>query len=74
MTDEEKNQHTSSTEEFVGSHLLKVLSYYSETLYEKEFEDMHFVLKKLLINKVDDEWAFPVTSGSCYDVCRYAMM
>lgn len=65
-----KNQCTSSTEEFVGSHLLKVLSY-SETLYEKGFEDMHFVLKKLLINKVDDEWAVPVTPGSCLDVCRY---
>lgn len=40
-------------------------------LYEKGFEDMHFVLKKLLINKVDDEWAVPVTPGSCHDICRY---
>lgn len=35
---------------------------------------MCFVLKKLLIKKVDDEWAVPVTPGGCYDVCRYAMM
>lgn len=69
-----KNQHTSSAEEFVRSHLLKVLSYISETLYKKEFEDMCFVLKKLLIKKVDVEWAVPVTPGSCYDVCRYTMM
>lgn len=71
MADKEKNQHTSFTEELVGSHLLKILSYYPEMLYEKRFEDMYFVLKKLLINKVDDEWAVPVTPGSCYDVCRY---
>lgn len=34
IADEEKNQRISFTEELVGSHLLKVLSYYSETLWK----------------------------------------